>query len=347
MHYYLFDKATRSKLRLPAPSQNGELFQKIAVSGNFIMSMKTVQIGPGVVISNEDTFRRIKWNDDDTQNTSLKTKTWYNDVKHLVTKDRRHLRASPRMLMGMLNAGSTTLGLLAVNHRIDQEQTRVVTLRLNDDSMSLYLSNSASNNRLCIEANRKNLEMIDINLSLDKTFIFKEGIGEYTSWYMDLGFVTVQSRNKFLRPQGKNPPDDFSISKGTATALSTLTINHIGAKARLRIGVDNVRRLWRIKKDYNKRKDKSEDVLLLSDGGWTPWNVSNCHLMEVPLKETKITTEEEKTYMLRCMNPDNPFSEDPEEEMTYSKEHGYLITEEIEVPRTIFHYVKRSNRTVN
>ncbi|PNF26220.1 hypothetical protein B7P43_CG03716 [Cryptotermes secundus] len=69
--------------------------------------------------------------------------------------------------------------------------------------------------------------------------------------------------------------------------------------------------------------------------------------MEVPLKETKITTEEEKTYMLRCMNPDNPFSEDPEEEMTYSKEHGYLITEEIEVPRTIFHYVKRSNRTVN
>lgn len=49
-----------------------------------------------------------------------------------------------------------------------------------------------------------------------------------------------------LRPQEKNPPDNFySLAKGTATALCTLTIKHIGAAARLRIGIE-ARILWRI-----------------------------------------------------------------------------------------------------
>jgi hypothetical protein len=86
-------------------------------------------------------------------------------------------------------------------------------------------------------------------------------------------------------------------------------------------------------------------VLLLSDGGKSPWNICNSHLLEIPLKEKHATNKEEKEYLLKCVNPDNPFSEEINEEVTYSKEHGCLIQEEIEVPRTIFHWVKRSNRT--
>jgi hypothetical protein len=171
--------------------------------------------------------------------------------------------------------------------------------------------------------------------------MFKEGYREYTSWYMDGGFVSqFGAETSSLRPQGRNPPDDFHfIACGTSTALSTLTINHMGAEARLRIGVDNTRRLWRIKKNYGKREAISPQVQLLSDGSSSPWNVCNCHLLEIPLKERHVSNEREKEYLLKCLNPDNQFSEDIEEEVTYSKEHGCLIQEETEVPRTIFLHV--------
>jgi hypothetical protein len=139
---------------------------------------------------------------------------------------------------------------------MNPEKMKVVTMRSSDDSMSKYLSMSPETNRDCIETNKRNLEMVGINMSLEKTFMFKDGYGEYTSWYMDSGFVSQFGvETSAIRPQGKNPPDDFhSIATGTSTALSTLTINPLGAQARLRIGMDNVRRLWRIKKNYNIRR---------------------------------------------------------------------------------------------
>lgn len=45
------------------------------------------------------------------------------------------------------------------------------------------------------------------------------------------------------------------------------------------------------------------------------------------------------------MNPDSPFIDEPEEEMTFSKEHGKLVLDTVEAPRNAFTYTKRSNRT--
>lgn len=67
---------------------------------------------------------------------------------------------------------------------------------------------------------------------------------------------------------------------------------------------------------------------------------------ETSIKERFARTEEEREYLLRVRNPDNPCSKDPEEEITYSKETGQLVTSIVETPRTCFHYVKRTNRTV-
>lgn len=50
--------------------------------------------------------------------------------------------------------------------------------------------------------------------------------------------------------------------------------------------------------------------------------------------------------MLIISNPENCFSKEPDEEMTYSKEHK-LIVEQIETSKTCFHFQKRSNRSFN
>lgn len=131
-----------------------------------------------------------------------------------------------------------------------------------------------------------------------------------------------------------------------STALQNLSVNHIGAQARLILALDGVRRLWRINYQPDKRPGIKPEVLLLSDGGKSIWSCSNSHLEETSLKETYVTTDEEKNYLLRVRNPQNPFCPEPMEEITFSKEKGAMVSSVIETPRTAFHYIKRSNRTV-
>lgn len=47
------------------------------------------------------------------------------------------------------------------------------------------------------------------------------------------------------------------------------------------------------------------------------------------------------------VHPDNPFNEQEEEDISYSKELGMLSVNVVETPRNIFCYVKRSNRTLS
>lgn len=121
--------------------------------------------------------------------------------------------------MGMLNAGSTTVSLIAANHRMYQDRMKVMCLRSSDDSMTLYMAATVEELRNCVELNRQNLAVAGINLSGSKTFFFPERYGEYTSWYMDQKFVSQFGvETSSLRPQGKNPQDDFySLAKGTST----------------------------------------------------------------------------------------------------------------------------------
>lgn len=142
--------------------------------------------------------------------------------------------------------------------------------------------------------------------------------------------------------------DDFySIAKGTSISQQRLEMNPFGAAAKLTIGIDNCRRLWRIKKDPTKRENISSKVLLLADGGDNPWTPMRCHLEETSLKEHWVTTDTEKSYLLKIRHPDNPFCSEPLEDVTFSVDLGRILTDTIEVPRTVFHYVRRTNRTKN
>lgn len=122
-------------------------------------------------------------------------------------------------------------------------------------------------------------------------------------------------------------------------------MNPFGAAAKIIIGIDNCRRLWRVRRDPTKRENISSRVLLLSDGGDNPWTPMRCHLEETALKEHWVTTDTEKSYLLKLRHPDNPFCSEPLEDITFSVDLGRIITDTIEVPRTVFHYVRRTNRT--
>lgn len=68
-----------------------------------------------------------------------KTLEWFESMENKLAPDGTFLNISPGMLMGILNAGSITLGLLAVNHRMDPERMKIITLPSGDDSVSILV----------------------------------------------------------------------------------------------------------------------------------------------------------------------------------------------------------------
>nr|QPL15381.1 polymerase PB1 [Hymenopteran orthomyxo-related virus OKIAV174] len=346
MHKVFFDSAIRDKFNLSKVSEYGNLFQEIAISGHFLMAIKRIQMGVGPIAFSNNFYNRLDWEKTPIERFNKETQNWLGDIREHI-KD-GYLTASPGMLMGMLNAGSTTYGLMASGYGLNRKYQQTKTLRSSDDSTTLYIADNPENLLKCVEINRRSLAALGINLSLEKTFFYEKFYSEYTSWYQDQGFVSQFGvETSAIRPQGNNPPDDFyGVAKGTATGLSTLTLNHIGATARLILGLDGVRRIWRIRRDENKREGINSKVIVLSDGGTNLWDSCNCHLEEISLREREAITIEDKNYLQKICNPKNPFSPEPIQEVTYSKDTGRLTTTEIETPRTIFHFMKRSNRTV-
>lgn len=131
MHTYLFDPHTRVRLGLPKVSEYGKLFSHVSVFCNIFQVWKEIQIGPGVVVTDNNAFSRIEWKDyhEDVDKMNQATKDWYLKIKHLITEDRKFIRCSPGMLMGMLNAASTTLGVIPSNYRMNNVICITLTLR--------------------------------------------------------------------------------------------------------------------------------------------------------------------------------------------------------------------------
>lgn len=137
------------------------------------------------------------------------------------------------MLMGMHNGGSTTAGQGAVGHNCPYG-CRILVLRSSDDSMTVYCVECVEHMAELIELDRKNLKLLGINLSPDKTFIFDHGYGEYTSWFLDGDLVSQYGvETSAMRPQGKNPHDDFnSVAKSVHMAqYKTRRKSKIGQKS--------------------------------------------------------------------------------------------------------------------
>ncbi|KAL1485077.1 hypothetical protein MTO96_032191 [Rhipicephalus appendiculatus] len=192
------------------------------------------------------------------------TKEWFEKISPHIEEG--YLKAPYGMLMGMLNAASTTMALAAVTWRMNTNIMDCKTARSSDDSMTVFSANNELNLRTNIQRLYDNLKLMGINISEKKTRFFRQGFGELTSWYQDGEFGGQYGvETSALRPTGNNPSDDFhAIAAQTANSLKLTTTNIFGAQARLCLGVDNCRRLWKIKKDPGKRHNIGGTAVRLS-----------------------------------------------------------------------------------
>lgn len=293
-------------------------------------------------------YNRPLWHKIAPSRFNMSTRESHTALRDYVDGD-GYLLVNPGMLMGMHNALSSTIGAPASSYQQDQ-MVQVATLRSSDDGTTGYIAPNCDMLAISVLMEIRALKLLGINLSQDKTFYFPFGFSEYTSWYMDGAFVSQYGvETSTLRPQGKNPPDDFhNIAITAAVAQQTqqrLEINTMGAEAKIRIGIDNCRRLWRIVKGGSPRHGISPAVQVLSDGGLNPFNCSLCHIEETAIKKLEITNDAEQRYMDKIRSQFHPFSAPPSEEITYSVDRGALVTVQTETPRTPFNFIKGSNRT--
>lgn len=346
LHLTWFNHEVRRKLDKPATSNHEATLLKVCLSARFLLAIKRITLGEGPICYSEGGYFNLpKCKAGNLDRYNRETREWFSQCIPRLSGDQAvYLEAPAGMLMGMHNALSTTIGEAHVMHYQDPIQSSVTTLRSSDDSMTLFLSSTPEMLGKVIEVNRKCLKLLGINLSESKTMIFDEGYGEFTPWFQDGAFVSQYGiETSTLRPQGKNPSDDFyTVAKSTSVSQQRLEINPLGAEAKIKIGVANCRRLWRVKREPGKWEGVSDEVQLLADGGACMWTPMCCHLEETSLKEHFVRTKEDAEYLLKIRHPNNPFSSDPSEEITYSTEMGKIVTDVTEVPRTVFHFVKRT-----
>lgn len=93
MHKYFFDKEARMRLNLPQPTKVGRLFSMIAVAGNFLMAMKEIHIGAGLMIYTENEYSRLEWTDAHIPMMNQQTKEWYEKIRDKITDDREQALA--------------------------------------------------------------------------------------------------------------------------------------------------------------------------------------------------------------------------------------------------------------
>lgn len=342
-----FDNGVREKYNIAECSEAELLMGKICNVSHFICAIKRITLGPGPVARSQFYHGNLSYKEENRNKYSDEGSTWFGEALDLLEDD-IYIRAGGGMLMGMYNALSTTYGLLAIPPMIPNKY-QVFTLRSSDDSMTKYVATDLNNMCEAIDAENLSLKLHGINLSMKKTHIFEAGFGEYNSWYMDGKMVSQYgAESTVLRPGGQNPPTDFyTIARSVSNGLIKAETNLFGAEAQLRIGINNVRSLYRIKKREVETGGVRNVVRVLSDGGTNPWNVTNSHLEETCLKESLVELNPvEIDYLLRIRNPKNPFIGEPKEDITWDKDAGTLTTDFIETPRTLFHSEKRANRSI-
>lgn len=157
------------------------------------------------------------------------TREWFDKTApHL---EEEYFKTPYGMLMGMLNAASTTMARAAVPWRLEQG-TDCKTARSGDDSMTVFSAHTTI--KLSSNINRlyHNLKIIGINMSVKKTRVFRTKFGELTSWYQDGDFTAQYGvETSSLRPAG-NPSDDFhSIASQAATSMCVGNNNIFRAQA--------------------------------------------------------------------------------------------------------------------
>nr|AJG39094.1 PB1 [Wuhan Mosquito Virus 6] len=343
VHKTMLDDPTRVKFGLPKMTEQERIYLRLCMASHFILAIKRVTLGPGLQGRTDDFHGEIPYDTNGLSMVNSKTRDWFSRILPL-REGNNYIRASPGMLMGMHNALSTVVGLVPVN-ALHSTSIMMKVLRSSDDSMSVHVGNSLKDLLESADQQYMELKLSAIALSPKKTALYMGRFGEYTSWFQDDVLVAQYGpETTTLRPAGRNPYDDaHAMAKGVAVSLLNCSSNIFGAEVKLALGLSNVQSLYRIK-PVPEGDPLGPMVRVMANGGASPWDISNCHLDESVIKEMRYGANHPE-YYLKIRNPTNPFSRHVEEQTYFDRELGILTTDFIEVPATVFSYVKRGNRS--
>lgn len=338
------DPEVRTKLNLNPPTDYERMYMELSMSSHFLLAVKRVTLGHGLQGTSRFFHGEITFSRESLGKMNEGTRAWVEEALPLMT-DGFYLEASPGMLMGMHNTLSTTVGLVPVN-ALHHAASMMKVLRSSDDSMSMHAGATEEEVLLSTDIQYFELKKAGIAMSFKKTALYRERYGEFTSWFQDGKLVSqFGPETTTLRPLGRNPYDDtFAVAKGTAVSLLNCASNPFGAEVKLSLGIHNVRSLYRIKRVQDDDIPGAK-VRVVADGGDSPYCVSNCHLDESVLKE-KLHGQGFEGYFLKIRNPLNPFSRPLEETTYFNRDLGTLTTDFMDIPATIFSYMRRGNRTL-
>nr|QWC36498.1 PB1 [Bemisia tabaci Quaranja-like virus 3] len=345
MHYVFFNKEERERQEMPSDlsDEDSALIEEIFHTGIFLLSKKRVHLGHGHIVELGENFSRFDWREVPMEMLNENTRQWFEKIKPDL--DSRNCVYSPfGMLMGMLNAGSTTYGLLATASMSKD----VATVRSSDDSIQKIGGDDIESAWQTTVETYTRQRRHGINPSMKKNRYFRWAFGEYTSWYIDGTFTSQYGVEiSSIRPKGDTCHTDFhSCAAETNVSLREFRLNNIGAEMMLGLRIANTRRLWRVKKNPLKRLNVGvKKALLLADGGNNPWHGTTTCLSEFSLKQHEASPKELE-YLYKVFNPENPFSQREDERLTYSHTVGSVISDACAVPRNIFCQVRRPNKTV-
>nr|QWC36487.1 PB1 [Bemisia tabaci Quaranja-like virus 1] len=345
MHHVFFNKDERNNQEMPSDlsDEDSALIEEIFNTGIFLLSKKRVFLGYGNIVELGENFARFDWRTVPMEMLNANTKEWFEKIKPDL--DERNCVYSPfGMLMGMLNAGSTTYGLLAT---VSMSKD-VATVRSSDDSIQKIGGENIEAAWQTTAETYVRQRRHGINPSMKKNRYFRWAFGEYTSWYIDGTFTSQYGVEiSSIRPKGDTCHTDFhSCAAETNVSLREFRLNNMGAEMMLGLRIANTRRLWRVKRNPLKRLNVGvKKSLLLADGGNNPWHGTTTCLSEYSLKKNGASPAE-LDYLYKVFNPENPFSHREEERLTYSHTVGSVISDACAVPRNIFCQVKRPNKTV-
>ncbi|CAG4990021.1 unnamed protein product [Parnassius apollo] len=206
-----------------AQVENLNDFPKEGITGNFNPSIAwlfaqifVIKNFKAIVTCMDKIINFIKKSNSDIMSKESKlsmlnqyNKEWFSKLVNRVDGE-DYIPTSPGFLMGMLNAASTTVGLIAICG-IDIPNTITKSLRSSDDSMTVFVADTIQALATLIGLTYSVYRLFGINPNKEKTILFPESYGEYTSWYQDGDFVGQYGvETSSLKPMGKNPQDDFN-----------------------------------------------------------------------------------------------------------------------------------------
>lgn len=138
VHNCWFNQEVRQKNNLPDVTDSQRTFEMICRFGFYYLLIKRINLGEGFILENEQFYTRLLRRETNACMLNKHNREWF-ERETLKIDNEDYVNASPGFLMGMLNAASTTMCLIAISG-VNLPNTIIRSLRSSDDSMTVFVA---------------------------------------------------------------------------------------------------------------------------------------------------------------------------------------------------------------